>query len=75
MNKWQEHNENTWIVQDQSQRVVALVRYHRRSGVYEARKNHKKVGFYATLEAAQCAAQPQTKTKPTKTPQDTPWDN
>jgi hypothetical protein len=70
---WQEHTPNTWIVEDNARRIIAIIRYHRRLKVYEARKNHKKLGFYSTLEAAQCAVQP--KTKPTKTPQDTPWDS
>jgi type II secretory pathway component PulJ len=75
MNQWLEHTPTTWIVEDNAQRVVALVRYHRRNGIYEARQNHKKLGYYSTLHAAQCAVQPQTKTKPAKTPIDMPWDN
>lgn len=71
---WLEHTPNTWIVEDNVNRVVALVRYHRRSGVYESRKNYKKIGYYSTLESAQLAAQPLTKTRPTKTQTDTPWD-
>jgi hypothetical protein len=81
MNQWQEHTENTWIVEDNAQRVIALVRYHRRSGVYEARKLHKKIGYYTTLQAAQQATQPPTKIKPqhtqfnTKTIETMPWDS
>jgi hypothetical protein len=70
---WIEHTPTTWIIEDKARHVVAYVCCNTKTNLYSAHKHDRSLGYYASLEAAQCAAQPQMKTKPTKTPQDLPW--
>jgi predicted transcriptional regulator YheO len=73
---WIEHTSTTWIIEDKARHVVAYVCCNTKTNLYSAHKHDKNLGYYASLEAAQCAAQPHiAKTKPTKTLQDAPWDS
>jgi hypothetical protein len=86
MPNWIEHNPDTWIIEDQTGHVTALIYFEPSTNLYSVQKHNKSLGLYTNLEAARTAAFPpciikkilssqQVPQKPAKTKQDLPWNN